>query len=424
MKKIIAILFVIFLTSTQVYAQESNNNEDYKIEKRYKWYKKEYKEVGYRQKLSDTTRYFQNLTDYKESYSDYKKYNNEEVDDNYVIEEKYEYYKAKKVKFLVIKYNAKHYNQTVKDVNIKIPELILKNNNGEKINYEVYDFLSCAMVSLPYLNDGNINTDEKAEILPGGVLTLELDDYYDVDDINIDIYINSNISNSIGATKHLYFYLCPTSNEHYKTYSEVEYNFTHIYTPNSYDSVLVNLKVDDSWNNTFEYDLIDFYDEIDENNISLTSYYKKQKYYRKVTKYYKTYFVTRKYLDGYYSYVDGYFKDENDYIICYIYNNIIKEIEKISDGIITSNNITSDDIILDNNKPNKVIKPLLKVYTNNNKLVDDTITNNNSDEKIIYKYRTKYKTKYKYINYITILSFILNIFLISFIIYKKIKKKI
>ena len=416
MKRFFALLFVSLFMFQLVYADDYTtdvfeNRRVENIEKRYKWYKKEYKYIGVMERISSTD-YYQDLDNCEVSYSSYKKYNDQTLDENYEISDMYELYQAKKVQYVMLKYKI---IPSGKEINIS--EIEMKDNDNNKIDYEVHDFINCYKATLDYLNDGIADEDNKAKIRSGGYIILKLNKAYDINNINIKLYINSPNSD----TKSLEFYFCPTESNSYKTYSKKEIDYSYIIRKDEREDTIVDVKVDDSWDNNFEYDLVDFYKEIDEENVSLTSYYKEQKYYRRVTKKYPTYIINKKYLDGYYHdlNLDGYYKDLDNYKLYYKYSN--QEVKMIPTS---KSNIDNFSYIINNQDSNDtdINNKNGVVLLNKANTKKDVNTDNNCDtNKTAYKYITKYKIKYKYVNIITVISILLNILFIMYLIYKRLK---
>lgn len=200
--KQITIVFLLLLfplnifATTEIYYSDYNSFSEYTTEKKqltdlvdveeqtfYKWYREQYyfdyyiKETNEseHQKLDETDFIQTTFSNWSLNVPDEKP--NREVQTRSV----YYYSDIKKIKYIHF------YSLSGSNNRLNLNEITIYNKNNNRINYNII-CEGCNDNFHKYINDGN-NYQVDSYIEVGGYLRLELDDYYDLNDLKIQLYL-------------------------------------------------------------------------------------------------------------------------------------------------------------------------------------------------------------------------------------------
>lgn len=292
------------IASDPYYVTEVKNQEEVlEEEKRYKFYKEE--------KIYSDEYYIEgdNPVDYPY------------ISDNYIITDYTEFSKnyPENPPNRIIKSRDVYLYKTLKKIRyINIKDIIGSNGylNINEINIKEKD------KNIPYTIDcqncQNINNifDEKldnyAEIKNNETIIIDLKDYYNIENLTLNIYISDQYGTDTTSFK---------IDSQIKNYIDI-FIETNMYTKNN-NSYLLSFNLKDYIKEEFYEEEIYSDKEIDNENYYLVDKYKEYSYQDIKYLYYK---INKNYLLDYYKEKEGYLKDENDYKIYYKvrYKNKIK----------------------------------------------------------------------------------------------------
>jgi len=234
-------------------------------------------DIGYNYFNEDENLYF-DKNDYTINYGEWQEYNGEQLD-NIEVKTFYKYKKIPKVRYIHF-YNVK----IGSELKFRISELKVFDSNNNEIDYNPICG-DCYEDTLIYINDNNYDFDKQVELrFIYGHIIIDLLDEYEVDDININLYLNDN------TVKHKMFYV-GFSNGKNEGESIVKKYMVETFTTEN-ESKLFEYKVNDTWEIDEEY-LVDYEsDQPIEDNII----YKKDGEIEKYRLYdikYKTYLIEK-----------------------------------------------------------------------------------------------------------------------------------
>lgn len=341
---------------------------DVEVERRYKWFKN--KERGEYLDYDDGFSKYDYINSDEYKYSDFSEWQQVVPDEknDRVIETKNKYLvkKIKPIKNIYIK-------GVFKTNEVDLNQIIIY-NNGEKINYN------------PVCGDCSGMFKLQSEI---GILILELDDFYYLD--NISIIINPVNIDDIDS---LYFLVTsPDENSNSETIF-----YSAIYKKDSFKYIHMNI-----YNFVKKYPIYEeeiYYDYPP--SFAASDYMAEVKFYRYKDKQYYFYSYDKEYVDGYLKNKEGYEKDENDYLDYFRYRNrdklelveyveIKSKDERLDDYISSTTQYTVEGDI--DYKKNGLYHVKVKSYfitkdvsvlVNINENEKDI---NNSDEELLIKYK-------------------------------------
>ena len=262
MKKYIMLFLVLFLYFDKVKASEIC--EEIKTD------------IGYNSIMNDS-KYTYDENDYIINYGEWKDYSGEDID-NIEIKPFYKYNKINPVRYLHI-YNTKDDLRGMDITELKIL------NNGEEIVYEK-ECVECSNDTLDYLNDDNYDSDKRFTFrFWFGHLIIDLLDEYELEDLNIQLYLHSN------GLSLLQFYIGFSNNKNLEELITSKFLYEEFKTEE--ECKMFEYSVTDKWNFNSNYVTLFETDQLIENNpfyIKIDEYKK----FRNIDIKYRTYLIEKK----------------------------------------------------------------------------------------------------------------------------------
>lgn len=373
MKRLFKIVLVVSLFlpngvyAATYYSNEKTNymadkpiDKNYEEEYRYKFYEEEkiYSDQYYIEDFNDKSYPYRSNEFIQTDFTDYKKEKPLDVKNRVIkTKEMFEYAKKLPVRYLYF-YDINGSKDMLRFLEMKVY------HNEEEVTYS----LECEKCSnKDKINDGSYNQGYTS-FSNKETFILDLNDYYEIDELNLEIYLTDNY----GIDKSTFKISALDENKNVlDNYIDVFLESNMYNTEDNGYRFDINLKeyIKDLY---YEENKIETEEKLEEEDYKLINQYTLYAYQDIKYKYYK---LNKNYLDGYYVEKQGYKKDENKFKIYYKVQDREKIIFK-DHYVITSRDYNLYDLIEESSIDRNKIK------------IEDTINiNKNGVYKVTFSYQ-------------------------------------